>query len=68
VQDIEQVVAEAVAAAGAQVLLQGAEIGRAALALDDHLAIEQGGDDRQPLQRLLHRGKLCGPVEPAARL
>src|SRR4029079_4630112 len=60
--------AEAVAATFAQVLLKRAEVRRAALRLHHHLAVEKGCHHRQPLERLLQRGKLGRPIEPAARL
>ena len=45
-EEVEQVVAEPVAAAFAQVGLQGAEVRRAPLRLHHDLAIQQGGGDR----------------------
>ena len=54
-QQVEQVVAEAVAAAFAQVGLQVGEARRSLLGLHHHLAVEKGGDDRQRFERLLER-------------
>ena len=65
-QQVEEVVAEAVAAALAQVRLQGAEVRHAVVGLDHHLAVEECGDDRQRVQRLGHIGELGRPIKPAA--
>jgi hypothetical protein len=67
-QEIKQIKAEAVAAALAQVLLQGAEVRRAALGLHHHLAVEKGRYYGQSLERPLHRGEFAGPIEAAAGL
>ncbi len=65
-QQIEEIVAEPVAAALAQVRLQGAEIRHAVVGLDHHLAVQECAHDRQGGERLGHIGELGRPVEPAA--
>ena len=67
-QQVEQIVAEAVAAPFAQVGLQIGEARRSLLGLDHDLAVEESRDDRQSFERLLEGGKLGRPIESAARL
>src|SRR5262245_60523042 len=62
VQDVEKIVAEAVAAAGAELRLQLVEARRAAFRFYDDLAVEERRDRRQSLQCLLQRGELGGPI------
>ena len=67
-QEVEQIVLEAVAAALAQVGLQAREVRRAPFVFHRHLAVEESGDDGESLERLLHGRKLCRPIESAAGL
>src|SRR5262249_7540045 len=63
IEQVEDVVAQAVLAAGAEIGLQVVQAGNAGRILDDDLAVEEAGGQAETLQRRRNAAEPRGPVE-----